>query len=151
MATNNHFRVNSPKVTHETLDGEVVIINLDTGSYYSMNAIGAAIWNLLDAGMPVEQVIATLSQGYPGDPQEVTAGVRTLIEKLLEENLVIVDEASRADETNGAPVMTLHETALPAFELPILQKYSDMEDLLLLDPIHEVDDTGWPNKNQDEN
>ena len=151
MPTSNHFRVNSPKVTHETLDGEVVIINLDTGSYYSMNAIGAAIWNLLDAGTPVEQIIATLSQRYPGDPQEVTVGVRTLIEKLLEENLMVVDEASRAGETNGAPVMASHETALPAFELPILQKYTDMEDLLLLDPIHEVDDAGWPNKNQDEN
>jgi hypothetical protein len=147
MATNNYFRVNSPKVTHETLDGEVVIINLDTGSYYSMNATGAAIWNLLDVGMPVEQVIATLSQRYLGDPQEVTAGVRTLIEKLQEENLMVVDEGTTIAATNGAVPKALNETTLPPFEFPILQKYTDMEDLLLLDPIHEVDDTGWPNKN----
>jgi hypothetical protein len=30
------------------------------------------------------------------------------------------------------------------FEKPGLQKYSDMQDLLLLDPIHEVDEMGWP-------
>src|SRR5262245_20236680 len=113
MASNNHFRVNSPKVTHETLDGEVVIINLDTGSYYSMNAIGAAIWNLLDAGMPVEQIIATLSQGYPGDPPVVTVGVRALIEKLQEENLVVVDEETTTASTNGAMPNALNGTTLP--------------------------------------
>jgi hypothetical protein len=26
----------------------------------------------------------------------------------------------------------------------VLQKYTDMADLLLLDPIHEVDEQGWP-------
>jgi hypothetical protein len=30
------------------------------------------------------------------------------------------------------------------FHAPVLQVYSDMQDLLLLDPIHEVDATGWP-------
>jgi hypothetical protein len=31
------------------------------------------------------------------------------------------------------------------FSRPILTKYTDMKELLLLDPIHEVDETGWPN------
>jgi hypothetical protein len=31
------------------------------------------------------------------------------------------------------------------FEAPVLQKYTDMQDLLLLDPIHDTDETGWPN------
>jgi hypothetical protein len=29
--------------------------------------------------------------------------------------------------------------------VPVLNKYTDMQDLLLLDPIHEVDERGWPN------
>jgi hypothetical protein len=33
----------------------------------------------------------------------------------------------------------------PPFEMPKLSKYTDMEDLLALDPIHEVDEMGWPN------
>ncbi len=36
----------------------------------------------------------------------------------------------------------------PAFEAPVLESYSDMQDLLLLDPIHDVDDAGWPVANQ---
>jgi hypothetical protein len=31
-----------------------------------------------------------------------------------------------------------------AFQPPTLRKYTDMQDLLLIDPIHEVDDLGWP-------
>ena len=32
------------------------------------------------------------------------------------------------------------------FQSPEIQKFTDMEDLLLIDPIHEVDEeAGWPN------
>jgi hypothetical protein len=37
-----------------------------------------------------------------------------------------------------------------AFNPPVLSVYSDMEDLLLLDPIHDVDETGWPQPRSDE-
>jgi len=36
-----------------------------------------------------------------------------------------------------------------AFEKPKLQKFTDMQDLLLLDPIHEVDEAGWPHTRND--
>ena len=31
-----------------------------------------------------------------------------------------------------------------AFEAPRLERYTDMKDYFLLDPIHEVDTAGWP-------
>ena len=37
-----------------------------------------------------------------------------------------------------------------AFNPPVLSVYSDMEDLLLLDPIHDVDETGWPQPRSNE-
>ena len=36
------------------------------------------------------------------------------------------------------------EAASGAYEKPVFQKYDDMQALLLIDPIHEVDDDGWP-------
>ena len=32
------------------------------------------------------------------------------------------------------------------FEFPIIEKFTDMQELLLLDPIHEVDEKGWPHQ-----
>ena len=46
-------------------------------------------------------------------------------------------------------VGTSSKTEKLGFEAPILQKYTDMQDLLLLDPIHEVDEAGWPHANLD--
>lgn len=34
----------SPRITWERLDGECVLLNLDNGSYFSLNEVGAAIW-----------------------------------------------------------------------------------------------------------
>ena len=150
MATNNHFRVNSPKVTHETLDGEVVIINLDTGIYYSTNGTGAAIWHLLDTGMSIEQIVTSMTNSYAGDPQEIETEVKTLVDKFQQESLVIAAEGLRPAASHEAVAALKEAGELPQFTSPILQRYSDMEDLLLLDPIHDVDEAGWPNKNQDE-
>jgi hypothetical protein len=30
------------------------------------------------------------------------------------------------------------------FQAPALEKHSDMQDLILLDPVHEVGPRGWP-------
>ena len=43
MSTNTHFKINTPKIVHETIDGETVILNLDNGNYYSLAGIGADI------------------------------------------------------------------------------------------------------------
>ncbi|HDY70854.1 MAG TPA: PqqD family protein, partial [Nitrospirae bacterium] len=42
------FRINKPHVINEIIDGEVVILNLDTGNYYSMDKAGADIWGLIE-------------------------------------------------------------------------------------------------------
>jgi hypothetical protein len=34
----------------------------------------------------------------------------------------------------------------PVFGQPVLEKFTDMADLLLLDPIHEVGEAGWPQR-----
>jgi len=34
------------------------------------------------------------------------------------------------------------------FVLPVLERYTDMQELLLIDPIHDVDETGWPRRKE---
>lgn len=141
---NQRFRVNTPTVTHETIDGEAVIINLDTGNYYSLVEAGSFIWSLLDKGASAGEVQNVVLQTYQGDAQDVDRGVHELLAQLQQENLIVpadgagdvVDLAQLAAAGNG------HEK--PSFNPPSLNKYSDMQELLLLDPIHDVDDAGWP-------
>ncbi len=143
MNGSERFRVNSPQVTHETIDDEVVIINLDSGSYYSMSGIGAAIWSLIDSGASIDEVAAHAAGRYDGEPPAIRAGLVALVEALQSESLIVVD-ADRAAEPVAA--LSAVNGDRPAFVAPTLQKFTDMQDLLLLDPIHDVADTGWPHK-----
>ena len=43
------LRVNSPHVIHETIDGEVIVINLASGNYYSVKGAGADVWDVIES------------------------------------------------------------------------------------------------------
>jgi Coenzyme PQQ synthesis protein D (PqqD) len=140
---NQRFRVNTPTVTHEIIDGEAVIINLDTGNYYSLVDVGSFIWGLVEKGASASEVQNVVLENYEGDAHQIDRGVQELLAQLQEENLIVpVDGAVDASELTPVTPANNHEK--PPFNPPALHKYSDMQELLLLDPIHDVDDAGWP-------
>lgn len=138
---NQKFRVNTPTVTHETIDGEAVIINLDSGNYYSLVDAGSFIWSIVERGASASEVQQLVQQTYQGNATEIDRGVQELLAQLQQENLIVpVDGAT--DLTEVLPSQNGHEK--PLFNAPLLNKFSDMQELLLLDPIHDVDEAGWP-------
>lgn len=132
------FRINAPDVVSETIDGESVIINLYKGLYYNLNPLGSILWELLAAGYSPNQVSSAFKATYPDLSEADEASVLNIAEQLLQESLVVVAE-------RPAPISEPQITPL-AFERPVLYKYADMQDLLALDPIHDVDESGWPNQ-----
>ena len=147
METFERFKINAPKVIHETIDGETVIVNLDSGNYYSLDAIGADIWDSVGKGVPADHIIEDISCRYTGEREEINRAVCQFFDELLKEGLISPLEPGDTESgtLNKTPVESMPTDGQPHFKAPTLQKYSDMQDLLLLDPIHEVDDTGWPN------
>jgi len=141
------FRVNTPTVTHETIDGEAVIINLDSGNYYSLVEVGSFIWDLVDKGASAGELQNLVLQTYQGNASDIDRGVEELLAQLQQENLIVpVDGAVEfAPLDQALPASNGHEK--PSFSTPLLHKYSDMQELLLLDPIHDVDEAGWPKPN----
>jgi len=149
MDETTRFRVNRPRVVHETLDGEVVIIDLRTGSYYSLTSSGAAVWEALDRGFSVGEAAHGLARRYGMAPNDVEPSVLGLVEELTAEVLIVAvngeREASAPDLQDASPIDQ-------PFEPPRLQKFDDMQDLILLDPVHEVDEeAGWPHARSDPN
>jgi Coenzyme PQQ synthesis protein D (PqqD) len=139
------YRVDPRKVAHETIDGEVIMIHLLIGSYYSLRGAGADIWDSLASGRDRAQTLAFLEQRYEGDPQLIAETVDDLAKELEKEEL-LEPAADGANGANGAPPAAVAERK--PFEVPALEKYTDMQDFLLVDPIHETDETGWPSTNQ---
>lgn len=86
-------------------------------------------------------------QTYQGDAQEIDRGVQELLAQLQQENLIVAVDGAGEAAALQAPAGNNQEK--PLFNPPSLNKYSDMQELLLLDPIHDVDDAGWPKPNPD--
>jgi hypothetical protein len=133
------FAVDPSQVVHETIDGEVILIQLEQGNYYSLSGSGPVIWELLCAGLTSEEILDSLAPN--GARVDVERQVDTLIRDLLQEELIVpagdepVARSASTPAANGAG---------KTFSEPKLEKYSDMQDYLLIDPIHDVTETGWP-------
>ena|SRR5262245_23678011 len=139
------FRTNGPNLVSEIIDGEAVIINLEKGSYYTLDKAGAVIWNCIKTGASYTEILETTLQRYEGEPTEVERGVQSLLDQLELEGLLATDEdpglPAKPADFKSETESEMHKSD---FEAPVLSKYTDMEAILMLDPIHEVDSTGWP-------
>lgn len=131
-----------PHVMHETIEQEVVIVNLDNGTYYSIDGAGAQLWDWMAGPGCSEATLLAMAQAhFHGDAQIIADSVLAFVAQLREEQLVRV-VAGMPDQD---AVATLGDALRPHFALPTLQKFTDMETLLLADPVHEVDEAGgWP-------
>lgn len=132
------FRI-GPEIVHETVDGEVIAIDLANGSYYSLAGSGPAIWELLASGVSEAEIGAVLAGRFEAEQAEIGPAVSALLGQLQENGLIV----SETDVEAERPAATSSDEKAP-FEAPRLERYNDMKDYFLLDPIHEVDTAGWP-------
>jgi hypothetical protein len=146
------FRVNTPTVAAETVDGEVLMINLESGNYYSLRDTGAAIWDGIEHGVPTAAIATALAGRLPG--ADTAALVADFLAELAAEQLVVPLDAPD-DPATGAGVDVAWTPPAPAAPSapaapPALEKFTDMQHLILLDPVHEVDAAeGWPIQRSD--
>jgi hypothetical protein len=114
------YQLAGPDIVHEEFDGEIVILNLQSGQYFGLNDSGAALWTVVQAG---------------GDPAGVSAEHGPVFAARLVELGLVVE--------SGEPVEVVPAQAIDT--APKIEIYDDLSDLILADPIHDVDqDEGWP-------
>lgn len=75
-------------VAWRRVDNEGVILNLDTSVYYSVNPVGALIWEKLGEGLTLDEVIDEVCREYDVDAKQAGRDARELVDKLLEEKLL---------------------------------------------------------------
>jgi hypothetical protein len=121
---------NEEEVAVEVLQGEAVLINLRTGHYYSMDKAAADVWQMIERRQGLGTIAAALARRYDVAAERAHADVAGLFDELQRERLAL--DATAAGETSGGALPPL-ETRLP-YEPPRLNRYSDMADMLALDP-----------------
>jgi hypothetical protein len=139
MTRHPHYRINEPNVVAENFGDEIVAVNLDTGVYYSMHGSAATIWKLLQEGQAVDHIAAALAAAHDAAAATIAADVDAFLDRLVDEKLVVGTAAAGVAPAPSLPTGERRPYAAPAIDV-----HSDMQDILLLDPVHDVDEAGWP-------
>jgi hypothetical protein len=137
MAADARYVLNGPPVVAELIEGEVIAVNLESGSYYSLRGASAKVWSLLLEGHSLMEIHQGFTSVGPGvDPAEA---IEDFVASLLTEGLILSrhgDEPGPSRKIDTGPWLS---------EVLCFEHFSDMKDQLQLDPIHEVDEVvGWP-------
>jgi hypothetical protein len=120
--------VNPTDVSAKVLDGEAVIINLSTGVYFSASGTGALAWALLQAGHDRAGIAQGVAERFGVPVDQVDADLDPFLTDLRSHDLVVAGVA----EADPATVEIDVDGA--AYTPPVLEVYTDMSDLLALDP-----------------
>jgi hypothetical protein len=125
------YKLNSPGVISDEIDGEVLVIDLTVGHYFRIKGSSIRFWNLLISGMNIAAIFASC-QNF----SEKKVEIQTYIETLILNDLIVINPEISSEDAVIEPWN---------FETFSIEKFTDLEDILGLDPIHEIDiEKGWP-------
>jgi hypothetical protein len=86
-------RVSVPEhVLVRDLDGESVVLSLQTEKYYGLDEVGTRMWKLLVAAETVQSAYDSLLAEYDVEPGQLRADIERLIGDLSDQGLLVVNE-----------------------------------------------------------
>jgi hypothetical protein len=134
MDSADTFVLRDSDIAAEDFDGEFVVLDLTVGRYFSLAGGAAIVWRALAGGHALGAAEAAFAEG---DPRR--RAVTQLAEQLVAHQLL--KAGAGAPDPDAAVLAELALSPGP-FEIEV---FDDLADLLLADPIHDVDaEAGWP-------
>jgi hypothetical protein len=137
-----------PLLISQQFDSEVVLANYQNGVYYNLDGSAAQIWLGLKVNRTVEEIGSALAAATGGDVTSITQQVRAFVDSMLAEGLIANGAADTGSETSinpWTPVLS------GAFVAPEFQRFDNLRELLLMDPVHDAGEEGWPLRETQEN
>lgn len=132
------FKLNEEKMFYDIAEGQAIIINFTTGMYYGTSSLGSAVVDALLGGASVDAVLAAVKK-LPGCPENIDASMGAFVDALLEKEVLV------SGETNPDAVIAIDESALTDGFLLSVDEFTEVQDLIMADPVHDVDvEQGWP-------
>ena len=145
MAENLRYNIFDNNIISDVFGEEVVLVNLESGVYYSLRYSATQIWIRLFNQYSPTEIFADLIQIYQVDENDLISDINRFISQLLEAKM-IKNESVAVKK----PIDFNLTGILVPYTSPEVETFSDMQEILLLDPVHDDDKSGWPiSKNSD--
>lgn len=75
-------------VVSREVGGETVILNLETGDYYGLNAVGAAIWRGIEAQSSRDEIVGAVQAEFESTVEVITQDMDALLADLRKQGLL---------------------------------------------------------------
>jgi len=82
----------SGELVSANLDGEVVILGFESGSYYSLSEVGAFVWNYIQKARIVSDICKAILEEYEVERTQCEQDLVTLLNDLAEKQLIVSKE-----------------------------------------------------------
>ena len=137
------YKLNEEKMFFDVADGQAVVINIVTGMYYGTNALGSVVLERLVKGNAPDEIEKAI-KNLDNCPADIHNRLAAFIDKLIDAEILVTGETI----PGGSEL--IDQSVVEDFELT-LDEFAEVQDLLLADPIHDVDvEQGWPIFKEDE-
>jgi hypothetical protein len=129
------YAPHTANVASEIVDGVAILINLSTGTYYSMEQTAATIWLAITEERTVPGMISALTAAYEVTPAQAATDTDRLLTELLAEGLILAQPAGQSPAEVPDPLATSvpGDTRQP-YQPPVLDIFRDLSPLLADDP-----------------
>jgi hypothetical protein len=77
-------------VLQRELAGESVILDLETETYYGLDAVGTRMWSLVTGAHDVETAYRILADEYDVAPETLRRDLERLLDDLVERGLLVI-------------------------------------------------------------
>ncbi len=84
----NNYVKRKKEIAFQNMDQELVLLNLESGVYYSTNKVGQRIWQLCDGSMNIREIILKLSDDFDKSSDDIKNDVLEYINDLINEDLL---------------------------------------------------------------
>jgi hypothetical protein len=125
------YLIDESRISHNRFDDEIIVVDLGTGSYFSMHRAAAEIWRMIEAG-PASA--ASIAAAFGQQSSAVISEIQEFLGNLEAKGLL------RAVNDPACAV-----TTSATYSLPVLEEFDELRELLLADIVHDADEAGWPN------
>jgi hypothetical protein len=78
----------APTTASRIIEGEAVILSLDTKVLRGLNPVGSRVWELIDGQRSVEEIVGLVVQEFDVALQEAAGDVQAFVQELLDRGLV---------------------------------------------------------------
>jgi hypothetical protein len=133
---------NNARISAEVFETEVVVIHFLKGTYFSLRGASMALWAWLQPGAAEATLAELLATRYGLAAEQGRVEAAKVVSRLMQFDLVI--ESEQPAPSRDAYAMT---AGPESFEEPVVEAFEDLQELIAIDPVHEVDPMqGWPHR-----